>query len=152
MSYTCGLVKQSFQPVLSIRTRTSVDKLPKVLGDAYKLIMEYLDEIDEYPAGAPFTAYYNMDMQDLDVEIGFPVWDALPGKNEIKSSEIQEGRHAVTIHVGPYNKIESAYNALKQWIKDKGYTPTGVAYEFYLNDPAQTPENKLKTRIQLPLA
>src|SRR5690554_1619214 len=95
MSYTCGIVKQSLQPVLSIRTRTAVNKLPKVLDEAYGSIMQYLEEIGEYPSGAPFVAYYNSDMQDLDVEIGFPVWEVLPGKNEIKPSEIPEGKHAV---------------------------------------------------------
>lgn len=152
MSITCGIIKQRLQPVLSIRTRTDVNNLPKVLGEVYNSIMKYLDEIGEYPYGAPFCIYYNQNMQDLDVEIGFPVWEVLPGKGEIKPGEIKEGKHAVCLHTGPYNKIESTYNALMQWIKDIGLTTTGVAYEFYLNDPAQTPQDKLQTRIQFPLA
>lgn len=34
-----------------------------------------------------------------------------------------------------------------EWIPANGYTPTGVWYEFYLNDPAETPENELLTKI-----
>ena len=41
-------------------------------------IAQYLAEQSEQPAGAPFVAYYNMDMQNLDVEIGFPVTACLP--------------------------------------------------------------------------
>jgi effector-binding domain-containing protein len=32
-----------------------------------------------------------------------------------------------------------------------GYTATGVAYEIYLNEPSDTPPEKLKTQIAFPL-
>lgn len=151
MEYQCELLEQSAQSVLSIRTRTAVGNLPQVLGKAYGAIMQYLSEVGKYPAGAPFTAYYNMDMQDLDVEIGFPVSAKLPGKNEIQPSEIPAGKQVSCLHIGPYSQVEPAYNALMQWTKENGYTPTGVAYEFYLNDPGETPENELQTRVMFPL-
>ncbi|MFZ5900080.1 MAG: GyrI-like domain-containing protein [Bacillota bacterium] len=72
-------------------------------------------------------------------------------KNEIKSGEIPAGKRAVCLHVGPYNKVEPAYHTLMQWIKENGHTPAGVVYEFYLNDPSETPENELQTRIVFPL-
>lgn len=151
MNYTCGLIEQPAQPVLAIRARTAVDNLPQVLADAYKKIMEYLAEMGESPAGPPFTAYYNTDMQNLDVEIGYPVFETLPGKDEIKPGEIPPGKYAVCLHIGPYDKIELAYNALGQWIKERDLVPTGVAYEHYLNDPQQTPQDQLKTRLAFPL-
>jgi hypothetical protein len=67
------LSEQEEQPVLYIRTRTALSGLPKVIGNAYGAIINYLTEIGEQPADAPYTAYYNLDMQDLDVEMGFPV-------------------------------------------------------------------------------
>jgi effector-binding domain-containing protein len=93
-----------------------------------------------------------MDMQDLDVEAGFPVTRALPGKNDIKSGEILAGKHAACLHVGPYAQSVPAYDALARWTEENGYTPTGVAFEFYLNDPTQTPQAELQTRIVFPLA
>ena len=151
MEYQCELLEQSAQSVLSIRTRTAVGNLPQVLGKAYGAIMQYLSEIGQYPTDAPFTAYYNMDMQDLDVEIGFPVAAKLPGKDNIQPSEIPAGKQASCLHIGPYSQVEPAYDALMQWAKENGHTPTGVAYEFYLNDPGETPENELQTRIMFPL-
>ena len=62
--------------------------LREVLGKSYGSIMAYLMELGEQPVDAPFTAYYNMDMQNLDVEIGFPVGKALPGRGEIQASTI----------------------------------------------------------------
>ncbi|MFC1955002.1 GyrI-like domain-containing protein [Chloroflexota bacterium] len=147
MSYECEVKEQSTQPTLSIRTRTPVQDIPQVLGKAYGAIAQYLGELGEQPAGPPFTAYYNMDMQNLDIEIGFPVSQRFADKDDIQASEIPCGKVATCLYTGPYNEMEPAYNALSQWIKDNGYETTGVAYEMYLNDPAQTPPHELQTRI-----
>jgi len=37
-----------------------------------------------------------------------------------------------------------------EWVKEKGFTPTGVAYEFYGNDPTITPENEFKQGYRFP--
>jgi len=44
-----------------------------------------------------------------------------------------------------------AYDALNQWVTENGYTPSGVVYEMYLDDPSQTPPQELKTLILFPL-
>jgi effector-binding domain-containing protein len=111
-----------------------------------------MSELGVPPAGAPFVAYFNMDMQNLDMEIGFPVMQPLPGKGEVQASQIPAGKAATCLHTGPYPEIESAYKALSNWVAEKGYTPTGVAYEFYLNDPGETPPQELQTQILFPLA
>jgi len=147
MSYKCEVREQPAQPTLSIRTRTPVQALAQVLGRVYGTIAQYLGELEEHPAGAPFTAYYNMDMQDLDVEIGFPVSKRLPGKDDIQASEIPQGKAATCLYVGPYSDIGLAYTALSEWIKENGYEATGVAYEMYVDDPTQTPPQELKTQI-----
>lgn len=147
MAYHCELKQQPAQPVLSIRTRTAVQDLREVLGKSYSSIMGYLMELGEPPVDVPFTAYYNMDMQDLDVEIGFPVGKALPPRGEIQSSVIPAGRYASCVYTGPYGAVEPACNALNAWIAQNGLEPTGVSCEFYLNDPSETPPEALQTRI-----
>ncbi len=48
-----------------------------------------------------------------------------------------------------YNAL--AYNALNEYIAQNKHESTGVVYEFYLNDPAETPEEELQTQIVFPL-
>jgi effector-binding domain-containing protein len=50
-----------------------------------------------------------------------------------------------------YSNMPPAYVVLSEWIKENGYEVTGVAYEMYLNDPAQTPPLELMTQIVFPL-
>lgn len=151
MNYKFELTEQPAQPVLSIRTRTAVGNLPQELGKAYGAIIAYLNEIGEKPLEAAFAAYYNMDMEDLDVEMGFPVPKPLVGKGEIKSSEIPAGKQVSCFYKGPYNQMVPAYNAMTQWINENGYSPTGVSYEFYYNSPLEVPESELLTKIVFPL-
>jgi effector-binding domain-containing protein len=151
MEYQCEIIEQPAQTTLVVRTRTAVGNLPTVLGGPYHAILNNLGETDGKCIGAPYVAYYNMDMDDLDIEIGFPVSKTLPGKGEVQTGEIPAGKQATCLYVGPYNKIEPAYGALMKYIQEKGLTPTGVAYEFYLNDPGETPENELQTKIAFPL-
>ncbi|NWJ96274.1 MAG: GyrI-like domain-containing protein [Chloroflexi bacterium] len=143
--------EQPTQPTLSLRTRTTVQDLPQLVGRVYGAVTQYLGELGEPPAGPPFVIYYNMDLQDLDLELGFPVSKVFPGKGEIKASEFPGGRVATCLYTGPYPECGSAYEALGQWVKDKGYETTGLAYEVYLNSPAEVSPQDLETVISFPL-
>lgn len=152
MNFNIEFSEKPLQPVLSIRTRTSVDKLPVEIGRAYEAIIEYLKKIGEEPSDAPFTAYYNLDMEDLDVEMGFPVAKPLPGKGDIISSEIPAGKQVSGMFKGPYSQMVSLYDAMNKWISDNGYKAVGTAYEYYYNSPKDgIPESELLTKVVLPL-
>lgn len=151
MSYECKIIDQPAQPIASIRTHAAVQNLSQVLGQCYGTIAQYLGQIGQFPAGAPFVAYYNMDMQNLDLEIGFPVSGKIPGKDAVQPGEIPASKAVTCMHIGPYDKIAAAYEAMDQWIKANHVEPTGACYEFYLNDPQQTPPDALQTRIVFPV-
>ncbi len=147
MSYHFELSEQPEQPVLSIRTVTTAEQLPAQFGKAFAALGQYLRELNATPQGIPFGAYYNMDMQRLDVEIGFPVAVPLPGNDTIQASVIPGGKQLSYLHKGSYQATAPVYEAMAQWIAQNGHTPTGVVYEFYLNSPAAVPESELLTKI-----
>jgi effector-binding domain-containing protein len=147
----CEVIDRPAQTVLSIRTHTAMQNLPAILGQAYGAIGQYLGQLRQPPAGAPFVFYYNMDMQNLDVEIGFPVAAKLPGQGNIQPNEIPGGKAAVCLYTGPYNQMEPAYGALMQWMADQGYESAGTGMEVYLNDPQQVPPEALQTQIVFPI-
>jgi effector-binding domain-containing protein len=150
MNYRCEVQQQPAQPALVIRTRAAVQELPQVFDAAYGALMQYLGALGEQPTGMPFAAYHNMDMQALDLEIGFPVARPLPGKDTIQPGELPAGKWARVLHVGPYDQCRTAYDALSAWIAEQGYRPTGVAYEAYCSEPG-TPPQEIRTWIMFPL-
>jgi effector-binding domain-containing protein len=151
MTFPVSLQDESPQATLAFRTRTSVQELPRLFGAALGQVGAYLAGLGENPAGPPFAAYHNADMNDLDVEIGFPVSKALPGQGEIQPGVIPGGPAARCMYTGPYDGVAAAYRQLQTWIGEKGCTATGVSYEMYLNDPATTPPMALQTLILMPL-
>ena len=136
---------------MSVRTSTPVEKLSEVMGQVYGEIMQHLGPKGIQPAGPPFAIYYNMDMTNLDVEIGFPVATAVEGSGRVKPGKIPGGKAAVTIHVGPYEKIEEGYNSLAAFVKEMNLETESFTYEFYLNDPGAVPPEKLETEIYFPV-
>lgn len=137
MEYKIKVMEFEAQPTLTMRETQPVDKLPEFFGKAFGGVMAYLEELGRPPGGMPFGKYYNLDMQALDIEAGFPVMEKLPGKGDILSSEIPAGTYISTIHEGPYDKMEPAYDALKDWAEKNGYAMDWIAYEYYLNDPTE---------------
>ncbi len=142
---------QVAQPILSIRVKTPLKMLPQLIGQNYMKIMEYLGKIGAEPAGAPFTAYYNLDMENLDVEMGFPVAAPLPGSGEILAGEIKSGKVVSALYKGPYAGMESAYNEIFRVIAESQVEMAGVYYEYYFNSPDEVPESELLTKIVIPL-
>lgn len=151
MEYRCELLDRPAQPTLVVRTRAPAQSLPQVVGQAYGAIMQYATQLGIQPSGAPFVAYYNMDLEDLDMEIGFPFAQKPTGKGDVLAGEIPGGIAAACLHIGPYNQLGAAYEALQKWMQANGYVPSGVAYEFYLNDPQATPPAELQTQLVFPL-
>jgi effector-binding domain-containing protein len=139
------------RPVLSIRVRTTFEGIPQNLGESYTAIGQYLGELGEPMVGAPYAAFYNMDMKDLDIEIGMQVSRELPGRGTIQAGHIPGGKAASAIHIGPYSKMEPTYEALAKWMAENGLDPTGVAYEFYIDDPAEISQKEIRTQIYFPL-
>ena len=151
MGNTCELVDLRAQPTLVVRTRASIERLPEVLGPAWGAVMAFAGSAGAQPAGPLFVAYHNMDMQDLDVEIGCAFDQLLSGDGEVRPGGIPAGRAAECLHVGPYAELGGAHQALWAWMAQHGLQPAGPAYEFYLNDPADTAAADLETRIVVPV-
>ena len=151
MNWKVELKEQGVQPVLSVRKTTAVENLPREIGKAYDSIIRYMNEIGERPVDVPFTAYYNMDMENLDVEMGFPVSKQLEGKGEIKAGVISAGKYVECMYKGPYAECAPVYDAMNKWIAEKGFEAIGTSYEFYYNSTADVPESELLTKIMFPL-
>lgn len=151
MTNNIELIEATEQPVLSIRKTTSMANLQQELGNAFMAVMQHLGALGEEPAGPVFAAYYNMDMQALDVEMGVLVTKPVAGKGEIQSGTVPAGKQVSCIHKGAYTQMEPVYKAMNDWMTAKGLVPTGVVYEFYMNSPMEVPESELLTKVVFPV-
>lgn len=148
MSYLLQIVETEEQPVLSVRTTTSIRDMPDVVGRVYGSIANHVAQKGERLIGPAFIAYYNMDMENLIVEIGFPIARKIEGKDEIALRSIPAGKKATGFHKGPYGEMGPVYEMLTKFVSERGYEPTGVVYEYYYNSPNEVSESELLTKIE----
>jgi effector-binding domain-containing protein len=136
---------------LMIRKITSIQDMPSVLGACYREIIKYVQEIEAKEPIESFVIYYNMDMSNLEIDVGFTVSEKLPDKGQIKMSSIRAGKYATALHEGPYDTLTDTYNELTAFVKEKEYEVEDWVYEVYLNNPMDNPDEPPRTKIYFPL-
>ncbi|MCG8572037.1 MAG: GyrI-like domain-containing protein [Spirochaetes bacterium] len=135
------------QRTIAIKATTDVKELPNVLGQGYGEIMQYLEQKGLEPTGAPFVLYFNEDMENLQLEMGFPISTKIESQGRIIPSTLPGGPCVVAMHIGPYTDLERTYTELMDYAKQQNRTPSGIGYEVYLNDPQTTKPEELQTEI-----
>lgn len=65
---------------------------------------------------------------------------------------LADGEYAVTMHVGPYERLDETWGALMGWLAgSEREADSRACFEFYRNDPRETPAEELRTELYLPL-
>jgi effector-binding domain-containing protein len=119
-------------------------------GNSFDRITEHLENLNELPGGAPIVCFHNMDLENLDVEIGFPVANSLEGNEDITANTLPSQKVVTAIDCGSYEKSDSTLEELFSWIQGNGYEMQGEIYYQYLNDDNR-PESELLTKMILPI-
>jgi effector-binding domain-containing protein len=139
------------RPTVEVRRVSSIEGVRDVFDAGYGDLWQYLSAQGAQAAGPPFAIYHNMDMSALEMTLGFPVAQPLPGDGNVQGGLFPAGRWATTLHTGPYDDLRNAYAALEAWATAQGYTPSGIACEFYLNDPRDVPPEEYQTQVMFQL-
>lgn len=104
------------------------------------------------PAGAPFVRYREMS-DPMTIEAGVPIAAAVDLPAPTETGELAGGRHAVCVHVGPYDALPQSWERLTAWIEAQDEKAAGAGWESYLTDPGSEPDPaKWVTEITIPLA
>lgn len=122
---------------------------------SFRKISSYLEERKLLCAGAPIVCFHNMDLDNLDVEVGFPVanhtvFNYMDEENEILKKIVPIQKIITAIDLGPYELQDSTLEELFLWAKDRGYELHGDIYYQYLND-LNRPSSEYLTKMMLPI-
>lgn len=150
MSYDIQVRKLARQPAAVIRLRCAPEQISSQLASAFGEIGGYLNDagIDLEDAGV--YARFLVDGPEIDVEAGFTVPTPIVAKGRVKPGELPECEAAVTLHVGPYEGLPAAQNAIRNWIAENDREPDGAPWELYLSGPEEPP-SQWKTEVYWPL-
>jgi effector-binding domain-containing protein len=111
-------------------------KLAEVLPE----IMSHLKSAGVEVTGPPFSLYRGMANGTFDLEAGMPVGAPIKEAAQIKPGTLPGGKAAVTWHVGPYDTLGNAFEAVEKWRRERGYSVRGSEHgpwEVYWTDPGE---------------
>ena len=105
-------MKQEFEtrqidarPILGIRATVTMEKIGEVMGPLFGEVYGYIQQSGQEPAGMPFSIYYSMDSDMIDLECGMPVTSPMEGEGRVKAGELPGGTVATVTHMGPYEAL-----------------------------------------------
>jgi len=137
MEYTVEEKQLADQSILGIRKTTNLSRIAEDVGHCFGAVYGYAGQSQLMPA-PPFVLYFEMEMQeDFEMEVCMPVVGEGKGEGEIEYRVLPGGRALSTTHVGPYDSIGGAYQAILVYAKQNGIKLTGPCREIYLTDPNQ---------------
>ena len=122
-------IKQTY-PCCTVSIRKTIDFMSEYsafFGEAIGLIGNYLDEI-ALPACSPAMAvFHNMELEHLDLEVGFQIAKKVPG-NEKVSCQVSEACRVVSaIDLGPYEKQNPTLTELFDLLKLRTWKCRGLS-------------------------
>jgi len=134
-------------------TAVGMDKMVEAMDAAYSKLMEYIVEQGKQIAGAPYCCYTNCseDFSQFDMEFGIPVSEAVAASGEIFMSQTYEGKAVTGTHKGAYKDLDATYTALMDYVKENSLELTGAYYDYFISNPAETPESELLTQVVFPI-
>lgn len=152
MSYKIEEKEVESQTVVSIRTHCHAAEIGGELAEILPEVWRYLRKKGLLPSGPPFTRYHGYSESRVDLEGGMPIAEAIEGEGRIVCGELPGGTVVTTIHMGPYEKLPEAHDALHVWMRENSKEAAGPQWEYYWTDPGKEPDpQKWKTELVWPV-
>ncbi|MCL1821900.1 MAG: SRPBCC family protein [Prolixibacteraceae bacterium] len=121
-------------PYVSIRRQIPATEAGVAMGDIFEQLVDIQGKGVFRIAGEPFAIYYSLGEERLDVECGFVVENAVADFGVAKSGVFAESLCAIVRFSGDYADIESAHDAIRQWLEDRNFQQNGPPMETFNNN------------------
>lgn len=139
--------------VMSKRMPVRISEIGAAVGASFGEAYAHIAVHEVPEAGPPFIIYHGMPHGDdpFDIEICAPISRALDPHEGWRLTELPAGQFATLVHVGPYDTIGLAYDALGRWLDAHGFVMAGPPREVYLSPPDTAPA-ETRTIIEYPVS
>lgn len=148
------IMKESEIAVAMKKEAVGCDTISDVMAEGYQKLFAYVGQQGKEIAGAPYCKYTNGNegFTQFDLELGVPVSEPLPEQDGFYMAKTCEGKAACAMHTGAYKEIDKTYGALMEYLTANNLESTGVYYDYYISNPAETPEDELLTKVIFPVS
>ncbi len=131
--------------------KMEASEISKAYTDAFKELSEFFNK-NKIQGSEPPIAIMKSFEKNYKFEAGFPVADnKLKAGGRIVARSLPAVRVVKAVYTGPYENMMPAYNKIMAFIKENNLKIYGWSWEQYVNDPGNTPPDKLITYIFFPV-
>ena len=127
-------------PLAVVRRQTSQSELSRVVPELCGLVWNTV-RAQQAKAGRNVALYWDGSIR---LEIGVELLGPFTEQGEVVRSATPVGPVATATHLGPYNTLGAAHNAIHQWCQSNNRKLAGPSWEIYghwlpewNNDPSQ---------------
>jgi effector-binding domain-containing protein len=146
-------VTMAAKPIVYMKGTATWDNAYETLVDAFKSVRGYIDREKLKADGPPMTIYLATDDTGFQFEaairVAEPPKDSPKGDLAVGTSP--DGRALKFVHRGSYDSMDTTYDAITNYLDQKGLEAKDLFIEQYVTDPTTTPEDKLVIEVFVPV-
>jgi effector-binding domain-containing protein len=131
MAYEIRVEHVEPRTIASVRRRATIPQLPAVVPPACGEVWDYIRAAGIEHPGRNLAVYRDGEEGQLDVEVGVEVAGPFTGDGTVSCSATPAGTVATTVHLGPYDRLGEAHEAIVRWCRDHHHDPAGPNWELY---------------------
>ncbi|WP_224814103.1 GyrI-like domain-containing protein [Hasllibacter sp. MH4015] len=124
-------------------------EIADAMGSAFAEVFGFVGQASLTPLSMPMAVYTVMDPKLLRFRGAVMVSpeDAAKASGAIKAETLPAGDAMHAVHVGPYDNLNQTHRALWDYMGAEGIKGTMPVWEIYVDDPAETTPEDLRTEI-----
>jgi len=129
------------------------DSAFETIVDGFKSVNGFMDKAGIKRDGLPMTVYTSTDDSGFQFQAAVPVSEPPkdPPKGDIAVGKTPAGKAYKFVHRGSYDSMDTTYEAITNFLDEKGIDAKELFVEQYVTDPVTTPEDKLVVEIYVPV-
>jgi len=139
--------------IIYLQGQSKWDSALDTLLDSFKSLDEYLDKHGIKPSGPAMTIYTQTDDSGFSFRAAVPIAEVPkdPPKGDIAVGPAPSGKALKFVHRGSYDALDASYEAITDYLDDKGLDAKDVFIEEYASGPLRADSDDLVINVYVPV-